>query len=371
MKRRVWIAVVTLVALVQLVSAWGGMFHPSHVPLLVPLLTLAFPVVTLLTLLTLCVALLLRRWREAAIPVAALLMSAPMLWLTCPVHTSVPLTAEQETFKLLTINVQGMWQTDTLRPDSTMAYILASGADVVMVQEFPHDDANRPFEQKCPAVKWLVPALDSIYPYRSHTNDDVAILSRYPFTSTPVGQPLVGFETMDYYFHMRHHYAMAYDVQMPHGRQLRVINVHLHSWTLTRQNKRILGGDTVGEMAERPHTPVYGLSTRQKLRRAFRLRAEEAHAVRQAIDRSPANVVVCGDFNDVPGSYVYRTVSGADMNDAWSAVGSGYAPTFMSYRFYVRIDHVLYRGGLHPVSARCERAPRTDHRPVLVDFVWD
>lgn len=371
MKRWMWIAIVSLTAIVELLAAWGGTIHPSRVPLALPLLTVAFPITTVFTLIVLGIALFLRCWKSVAMLAVALALAFPLIRTTCPVHLSGKASTDSDTLCLLTINVQGMLQADTLKPDSTMRLILDIGADVVMVQEFKHDGAERPYEVTCPAVKWLVPELDSIYPYRSHTNDDVAILSKYPYTSTPIGEPLVGFETMNYYVKMRHHYSTAYDLQLPSGRQLRIINVHLHSWTLTRQNKRVLGGDTEGEMVELENTEVYNLTTRQKLRRAFNMRANEAQTVRQAADGSPENLIVCGDFNDVPGSYAYRTVRANDLNDAWEVCGCGYEPTYNNFRFYVHIDHVLYRGNLHPVGMKSLQPVHSDHRPQLVTFSWE
>ena len=37
---------------------------------------------------------------------------------------------------------------------------------------------------------------------------------------------------------------------------------------------------------------------------------EQADTIAKYIQQSPYPVIVCGDFNDVPGSYAYRTVKG-------------------------------------------------------------
>ena len=85
----------------------------------------------------------------------------------------------------------------------------------------------------------------------------------------------------------------------------------------------------------------------------------------QAIDESPANLIVCGDMNDVPTSHVYRVIRGDDLHDAWCDVGRGYAYTYNRHRLKYRIDHVLYRGDVHGPAGRAPQGRQ--QRPLSVD----
>ena len=107
------------------------------------------------------------------------------------------------------------------------------------------------------------------------------------------------------------------------------------------------------------------------MKRSSVLRSNDAAVIRQAIDDSPGNVIVCGDMNDVPSSHVYRTIRGDDLIDAWNEVGYGYAYTFNRHHLPFRIDHVLYRGALQAVHASRIKGGSSDHSPLLVTFDID
>ncbi|MFY7877552.1 MAG: endonuclease/exonuclease/phosphatase family protein, partial [Pirellula sp.] len=71
------------------------------------------------------------------------------------------------------------------------------------------------------------------------------------------------------------------------------------------------------------------------------LRAEQADAVAGHIKLSNVkNVLVCGDFNDVPLSYAYHTVA-ADLKDAFREAGSGLERTYLGPFPSFRIDYIL------------------------------
>ena len=104
------------------------------------------------------------------------------------------------------------------------------------------------------------------------------------------------------------------------------------------------------------------------MRRSFALRGDDASTLRHAIDASPANLIVCGDMNDVSTSYVYRTICGEDLRDAWADTGFGPTYTFNANHLYVKIDHILYRGNLKPLSCSRVKGGESDHYPVVAVF---
>ncbi len=352
-----------------LCSAWGGCLEPTRVPVVVPMSVMAFPALAALAALWGVTAALMRRWRTATVMAVALLACAPMLRITLPLNLHrAPHHGAEVT--LLTLNTAYFEQHPEVPPNATLQYILDSGADVVALQEVAHDGWGTPFEVSNASIGAEQRArLDSIYPYRTHDNDDVGLMSRYPFTRVEVARPLVGFDMVDYYVAMEHHFAVAYDVHLPQGRQLRVLVVHLRSWNFSRRQRTLLGGALAGEPDAMPGTRAFGLTTCQLIERAYASRSGEARAVRQAVDSGPANVVVCGDFNDVAGSWAYRTVRGGDLRDAWADAGRGYGHTFNRYRYWLRIDHILYRGQMDVAGICRDKAAASDHYPQVVTFV--
>ena len=354
-----------------LCASWGGMLHPAAAPMWLPLMVMAFPLLALLALVLALLAAVQRRWLSVSALVVALLAVVPMLRITAPVHFGGGVS-EQRQLTVLTLNAANFEQTAAGPPNVTLEYILGSGADVVLLQEIARDGWGVPYEQRDSTFSPEQRSrLDSIYPYRSHDNDDVGILSRFPYTRIEITRPHVGFDMVDYFATMEHHYAVAYDLHLPDHRQLRVIGVHLQSWNFSRRQRALLGGSVTDELDALPGSAVYGMTTTQLIGDAYAKRAAEAVALRRALDDGPPNVIVCGDFNDVPGSWVYRTVRGGDLRDAWGDAGLGYAHTYHQYHFLLRIDHILYRGALRATSIRRDRATASDHYPQLVTFQWD
>ena len=367
----IWRTAVAAVLAGLLCSAWGGLVRPDNAPLWLSLSVMVFPLMAVLTVLVAIIEAWRRKWVSVAVLFAALLMCLPMLRITFPMNLVVSSTDGQPQLKVLALNAQYFEQQDTDAPNATLQYVLNSGADVVMLQEVTHDGWGTPYEVTDTTFTPVqIAQLDSIYPYRSHDNDDVGIMSRYPFTRVELARPIVGFDMVDYYVAMQHHYVVAYDLYLPDGRQLRMVGVHLRSWSFSRHQRAMLGGELAGEMDAMPGSDAYGLSTTQLIRRAYAARVDEAQTVRRALDDCPHNMILCGDFNDVPGSWVYRTVCGGDMHDAWADAGRGYAHTFNKYRFLLRIDHILYRGDLRPVDIHRDKGGASDHYPQIVTFEW-
>lgn len=370
--RMLWTIFEALLVMALLCSAWGGCVHPGSLPLCVPVSVMVFPLLALLVGIVLLIDALCRRWKHVAMMAAALLLCTPMLRLTLPLNlVGRSHRHGNDTISVLTLNVRNFMQPEQFPPNATLQYLLHSGADVLVLQEIIHDGWGTPREVCDSSFSpRQLQLLDSIYPYRSHDNDDVGIYSRFPFTRVEVAKPLVGFDMVDYFAAMEHHYAVAYDLHLPQGKQLRLLAVHLKSWSFSRQQRTMLGGTVTDELDAMPGTQAYNLNTTQLMRRAYADRAAEAQAVRKAIDDSPENVIVCGDFNDVPGSYTYCTVRGDDLRDAWADVGRGYAHTYNQYHFLLRIDHMLYRGQLRPVDIQRPRATASDHYPIMTTFTW-
>ena len=57
--------------------------------------------------------------------------------------------------------------------------------------------------------------------------------------------------------------------------------------------------------------------------------------------------------------------------EVYPEVGMGYMSTYNRNRFWFRIDHVLYRGNLRPVSMERGKTASSDHYPLLTTFVFD
>lgn len=81
-------------------------------------------------------------------------------------------------------------------------------------------------------------------------------------------------------------------------------------------------------------------STVVKMKKAFQRRAVQADIIQEHLTHIPYKSVICGDFNDVPGSYVYLHIR-QNRKDAFLQKGFGLGRSYASLAPTLRIDYIL------------------------------
>lgn len=142
-------------------------------------------------------------------------------------------------------------------------------------------------------------------------------------------------------------YGLETEVVLPQGR-VKVLNVHL----MSVQAPVPLG-------RRRGDPDLYWRSRQGR-------KLEFAALKHWAATTSGPRLVV-GDFNTPPNTPDYRELS-AWGRDAF-AVGRGFGFTYPRSRPVLRIDHCWLLAGLRPVRTFTVETNRSDHRPVVTDFV--
>lgn len=146
------------------------------------------------------------------------------------------------------------------------------------------------------------------------------------------------------------------------GDTVRLFNNHLRSTAITASDDRFITNklflsDTAREEKVRSIVRRFGANSV--------LRAKQADTIALAMAAVKGRRIVCGDFNDTPISYVYRTMA-RGLKDAFSVCGRGYSSTFRGFYNLLRIDYVLNSEGLEALSYDVIDVDYSDHRPVLV-----
>ena len=77
-----------------------------------------------------------------------------------------------------------------------------------------------------------------------------------------------------------------------------------------------------------------------KYRRSTNTRVDQMSIVKQHISETPHPVIVCGDFNDTPVSYVYEQMS-KGLCDNFKEAGRGWGATYNGSIPMLRIDYIL------------------------------
>jgi endonuclease/exonuclease/phosphatase family metal-dependent hydrolase len=106
-----------------------------------------------------------------------------------------------------------------------------------------------------------------------------------------------------------------------------------------------------------------------KLRKGYKYRYSQAQIVRGQIEQSPYPVILTGDFNDVPNSNTYFTIS-KNMQDAFLKKGSFIGRTFRFISPTLRIDYILADKSFEVNQVRVIHVPYSDHYPVEADLQY-
>lgn len=356
--RSLWTLLNIACGLCTLLAGYGGYINPDKFAL-AQLANMTFPGWIVLTLILLAVNLFIRKklaWLSVAVLVACI---GPILTISPLNFTSRSLSTDDEsrTFTLLTYNVYNFRDNQGVNPEwgnRTLSYILSTDADIVCLQESSNLNGVGKKAQR--------DSINSRYPYRLYSNrSGEVLLSKYHATEIDTPQPDWGSGSF-----------CAYDVEVE-GHEVTVVNCHLQSIGLTDDDKELYRELTDKELRNPSRSELSkvknGIVT--KLLAAFRIRAQQARYIKEFLATHKGNVILVGDFNDVPGSYAYRTIKSDGLKDAYSECAFGPTVTYNDNRFYFRIDQMLYRGDLEAVRIKRGDLRSSDHYPLFATLLWD
>jgi endonuclease/exonuclease/phosphatase family metal-dependent hydrolase len=145
---------------------------------------------------------------------------------------------------------------------------------------------------------------------------------------------------------------------------VRVYNCHLQSYRL--QPTEINAIDSIYyNTHQNLKEELQDLS--QKFKVALIKRAEQAAALREHLNQCHYPVIVCGDFNDTPISFTYRTVRG-NLEDSFIQSGKGTANTYNGKLPSFRIDYILYSPVFKSYNFEVSDLNHSDHFPISCDL---
>ena len=115
---------------------------------------------------------------------------------------------------------------------------------------------------------------------------------------------------------------------------IRVYNIHLASNWFNSSDYSFIQNPK----KERLREGLLGITKRMKS--SYRKRALEVAVIKEHMTTSPFPLIVCGDFNDTPLSYAYKSIK-RDLIDAFSFSGKGIGNSFTKIPA-LRIDYILH-----------------------------
>lgn len=352
------IAVNAFAAIITLLGAYGGYISPNVMPV-ASVLVMAFPLILIADVVLILADIWLMR-RLAVIPGAAIILSIGGILTFSPInlpHGELTEEEQQREFTILTYNVLNFIDNESKYPDGTnrtISYLLSTNADILCLQECEY---LCPFPLYC-VTREQVDSLMERYPYRHIGRNGQSMLSKYPFLPIPLRVSKEDNAAMT---------AFRTNID---GHVVTIFNVHLQSLGLTVSDKELFLKMTGLE----PSRTLAHVRSQliDKLFYAFRMRASQAERIAVWVNAfKNDNIILCGDFNDIPGSYAHRTICGAGLRDAYDDAAIGPTITYNANRFYFHIDQVLYHGDLKAVKIERGDIPCSDHYPMLTTFLWN
>ena len=106
----------------------------------------------------------------------------------------------------------------------------------------------------------------------------------------------------------------------------------------------------------------------RKMRAAFMQRAIEAELVKENLAKTNYPAIITGDFNDVPGSYTYKTIKG-NWQDAFLEKGFGVGASFLGLSPTLRIDYILANSPWELRGWESIDENLSDHHMIMADLV--
>ena len=191
------------------------------------------------------------------------------------------------------------------------------------------------------------------YRYTYNLRIGTVVLSRYPIV-----------DKGDVPFPQSDNSILWVDVQV-NGRLLRVYSIHMHSNRVTGDTEKVIGEAELDK--KETYRGIYKVV--RKVGNATSVRAQQAAVLRKHIEACKHPVLLCGDFNDTPNSYVYSLLSD-DLTDAFREKGLGPGSTFAGVLPFLRIDYILADPSLNVYSCRVVRGEYSDHYPVVAQMGW-
>ena len=332
---------------IMLLIGYSGFINPERFPKLSNI-GLIFPLFLVINLAFLIFWLIVKP-KFSLIPLLGFIICYGPVRTHCPFNISSD--PPKGAFKVLSYNVWlfAGWE-DHGQPNPILRYIRLQNADIVCLQE------SAPFELRQEKIDSV---LNPIYPYHdivSHHGNYMSIYSKYPILSR---------ERID--IKSKGNLSTAYKLYIE-GKEVIVINNHLETTDLSVEDKQrfklLMKGDMKTDTAE--HTSKMLI---RKLGEQTAKRAPQADAVARYISYNQGTpIIVCGDFNDNPLSYVRRTIADG-LTDCYVSTANGPGISYHKAGFYVRIDNMMCSSDFKPYRCKVDNSIKTsDHYPISCYF---
>lgn len=356
--------VLTVICLSSLLFAYLCPFVHPETWWIMPFFGLAYPVIIVISFLFLVYWAILRsKW--FFIVLAVILLGGKLHFRTLAVTFSVEkATTEDNVWKIMSYNVRlfdvynhSVYDRNKSR-NAIISYVHQMDPDVICFQEFYQQDKPSNF----PTKDTLVALLKTKYYHERYShkmtgrqNFGICMLSKYPIIAK--GDVMFANSSNS------DNYCIYADI-VKNNDTMRVYNIHLQSIKLQQDDYALFGEEN---KQSNPEKSTLRLLI-EKLRIAYPNRADQARRVTEHMETSPYPVIICGDFNDTPLSYVYNQFD-KQLTDSYRETSTGIGVTYAGKVPAGRIDYIFHTEDLAAQNFVIQKQAYSDHLAVYCE-IW-
>jgi len=323
------------------VGLYGGEVNPAGNTARA-LMVFALPLLIIGNVVLLIYWLIMRRWHWMLMPLITLLCCIPYIGTLYQFGSLDENAEKQDGLKIASYNVALFGrETSGFMAQDILSEMKKQKVDVLCMQEYSDHSGDKVNSE----------SYKEYFKYMVMGQNDMVIYSRYPIA-----------RSKNIPFEMTNNSAMWAEIKYK-GQTIRVYNAHLETTginTTLRRAAKVEAATGVEIENNAVLNAIYGNYTIGMM-----ARAGQANILAMDMRESEAPIIVCGDFNDVPYSYVYNTMKG-NLVDGFKECGSGFMYTYRGGKKMVRIDYIFHDERFKGLSFYKKELTLSDHFPVFL-----
>lgn len=314
----------------------------------------------IITLLFFVLFWLIMRPMIAIFPFTALLVGYQQVLVIFALHPTERFQKEKapDAIRVITWNIHGFnglsGTKSTLRliREEIFKTIEESGAEVICLQEFNHSTKMEVRSDNIGLFQKAFPYyfFSHDYAFSDHYQAGTILFSKLPIVDTGKIR-----------FANGEHLIWADVVK---GQDtIRIYTTHLQSFNFGVEDYA-----SMYDLKEGEANPISSSKPiLRKMRDAFRYRGTQADMVHQTLLQNQLPSLICGDFNDVPGSYTYFRIRG-ERQDVFLEKDFGIGRTYNALAPTLRIDYILPDQRLEVLQCDLVDEGLSDHQMLIADL---
>ena len=335
-----FLVITILISVFTLFGLFGGNTNPAHSTAMA-MLVYVLPFFVVGNVVMLIFWLIRRRWHWCVIPAVTILCCIPYVRTFYQTGLFNSGNKSKLGLKIATYNVAMFGrEISGFKAEDILSEMKRQQVDILCMQEYMEKSGDKDNSK----------SYKEYFNYMAMGRNDMVIFSRHPIKKS---------EKIDFGPYTNNS-AMWADIDI-NGKTVRLFNVHLETTGFNRTMKKIAKAELQGSRFENNAIirAIYGNYTLGMI-----VRAGQANLVAREMQASEAPIILCGDFNDVPYSYVYNTMKG-DLVDGFKECGEGFMYTFRDKK-KVRIDYIFHDESMTGEDYYKTEISYSDHFPVFM-----